>query len=81
MPKKKHDLPKGLQNKPLGSENWYQVFYRRDRRPTIKWVRLDAHDLAGAKIERERLLRAFELGLYDPWEPKEEAGPKNRAIA
>lgn len=76
MPKKKYDLPKGLQNKPVGSENWYQIFYRKDRRPTIKWVRLNAHDLAGAKIERERLLRTYELGLFDPWEPKEEVVPK-----
>lgn len=72
MPKKKYDLPKGLQNKPAGSENWYQVFYRKDRSPTIKWVRLEAHDLTGAKLERERILRTYELGLFDPWAPKEE---------
>ena len=76
MPKKRFNLPKGLQNKPPGSENWYQIFYRKDRRPTIKWVRLDAHDLTGAKIERERLLRTYELGLFDPWAPKEEIQPK-----
>lgn len=71
MPKKKYDLPKGLQNKPPGSENWYQLFYRKDRSPKIKWVRLDAHDLAGAKMERDRLLRSYELGLFDPWARKE----------
>ena len=76
MPKKKYDLPKGLQNKPAGSENWYQVFYKKDRSPKIKWVRLEAHDLAGAKIERDRVLRTYELGLFDPWAPKEEAKPK-----
>ena len=70
MPKKKYNLPKGLTNKPAGSENWYQVFYKKNRQPTIKWVRLEAHDLAGAKIERERLLRTYELGLFDPWEKK-----------
>lgn len=73
MPKKRFNLPKGLQNKPPGSENWYQIFYRKDRQPTIKWVRLQAHDLQGAKVERERLLRAYELGLYDPWEKKPDA--------
>ena len=70
MPKKKYNLPKGLQNKPVGSENWYQMFYKKDRSPKIKWVRLNAHELMGAKIERERLIRAFELGLFDPWEEK-----------
>ena len=70
MPKKRYGLPKGLQNKPAGSENWYQLFYDKHRQPTIKWVRLDAHDLTGAKIERDRLLRAYEIGLVDPWEER-----------
>ena len=70
MPKKRFNLPKGLQNKPAGSENFYQLFYKKSQRPKIKWVRLEAHDLGGAKIERERLLRTYELGLFDPWEEK-----------
>jgi len=77
MPKKRYGLPKYLLNKPPGSELWYQIFYKKDRQPKTKQIRLDAHDLAGAKIERERLLRAFELGLFDPWEDKEDA-PERR---
>ena len=80
MPKKKYGLPPYLQNRPVGSEVWLQGFYKKDRRPKLKWIRLDAHDLASAKIERERLLRAYELELFDPWEAKADDGAARRVL-
>ncbi len=49
MPRKVHGLPKGLQNKPAGSENWYQLFYSAGRSPSTKWVRLKARTRSRAE--------------------------------
>ena len=80
MPKKKYGLPPYLQNRPVGSEVWLQGFYKKDQQPKLKWIRLDAHDLAGAKIERERLLRAYELGMFGPWQAKADDATVRRVL-